>query len=105
MCGHNFRTWLNIALIAVLFGNTANKLNANGLVSMMGTDNIIEEAIEIAQKNNMNIVNCNIRVLKKEEYTIVEFYPKEMQQLGGGGRVWFSGRNGNLIFCKIEIWQ
>ncbi len=72
---------------------------------MSNQDSLILTARELAEKEGINVNDCNAEIVYENNHTIVEFYPKNPSQFGGGGRVYFKKENDKYKFLKIEHWQ
>ncbi|OPY75703.1 MAG: hypothetical protein A4E64_01816 [Syntrophorhabdus sp. PtaU1.Bin058] len=110
MYGHKIKTCvITITLLCFVLchGGLSKRIYAyaNGGNEVKKTDKLIVLATEIAQKNNIDVNNCDVRIKQENNFiTIVEFWPN-INQLGGGGKLFFKKLNDEYTFIKIELWQ
>lgn len=63
-------------------------------------------AQEIAQRDEMDISNCDIEVRKEGEFVVVSFLEKHVHvQVGGGVEFYFKKENGKYTFVKGILGQ
>lgn len=100
-----------VILISIIFifvncyANVSTNLHANGGDIMEDKKSLVSLAKEIAVKEMIDVENSDIKMVQEDKFIIVEFHPKNINQLGGGGKLFFKIENGNYIFLKIELWQ
>jgi hypothetical protein len=72
-----------------------------------------EEVITVARTEalavRINLESCDMRIVKKDDQLIVEFYPKQLYdgrvQTGGGGAFYFRKVNSGYKWVRGERWQ
>ena len=89
---------------------------ANGEGKKMAADNpkasdpilqkaLIKMAYEKSAEYGLVTNECITKVLLDGDLWTVEFYPSNINQLGGGGKVWFEIKGETIIFKNIELWE
>ncbi len=71
----------------------------------MDQDTLVGLARKVAVEHKVDVDNCEVHLKKKGEDTIVEFWPRNPNQVGGGARLFFKQKNDGYGFSKIELWQ
>ena len=106
---HAKRFFVFIGIVFILVGGHNNVILknsfANGDDTMCKKDNLITLAKEIAIKEKIDVENSDIKIVTEDKFTIVEFHPKNTNQFGGGGKLFFIKEKGEYKFLKIELWQ
>lgn len=107
MCGgRRVRIWLLVAVTFILVLTWGGKnIHADGGTTVSNKDELIRLAKEIASKNKIDVDNCNLQLHEENDSTVVEFWPKSANQLGGGGKLFFKKENSKYVFDRIELWQ
>jgi hypothetical protein len=95
-----------ILFICVLcYGGFLNLIYANGGSVVGDRNELIRLAKEIASDNKIDVTNCDLRLSEEGDFIVFEFWPKALDQVGGGGKLFFKKENGKYSFAKIELWQ
>lgn len=107
--------WLYVKRFAILisivfifvncYAKLLENLHANGGDIVEDKENLVSLAKEIAREEMIDVDNSDIKIVQEDKFIIVEFHPKDINQFGGGGKLFFKKENENYIFLKIELWQ
>lgn len=96
---------ISIILLAILASICCEMVIAEEVISLKEKEKIINTAKEIAEKEKMDIKDCNIEVIIKGELVTVEISPKAKLILGGGGRIVFKKNGNDYKLIKVKHWQ
>ena len=100
-----YRTIMIIVFLMLSCIVFAQSIYANGGSVVSDKEELISLAKQIAAKNKIDVDKCDVRYGQQRDSVTVEFWPKDVRQLGGGGKVFFKKANGKDAFDKIELWQ
>lgn len=94
-----------IILISCHNGEVFRNSFVNGDDTLCEKDNLITLVKEIAIKEKIYVENSDSKIVAEDKFTIVEFHPKNINQFGGGGKLFFIKEKEEYKFFKIELWQ
>ncbi len=85
-----------------VFGSTDNQTGD----STSDDRDLVTLATEIARQGGIDVDSCYARVSIEDDFVTVIFMPKNKNQVGGGGKAYFTKEQGPFFkFVKMELWQ
>lgn len=94
---------IGILLGFVLWSGFAVDVYGGGVV--MDRDTLMNQARKIAAEHKVDVDSCTVHLTRQDEDIVVEFWPYNTNQLGGGARLFFKEKNNVYEFRRIELWQ